>query len=453
MKNKGFISVVIVLVLLLAQFSVLIGSVNAETTTGNDGDLSWSVDDETGTLTFSGSGKLTKNWKNSINEQEVKKVVIQNGIDAIGYNAFYNCTNLTSIEIPSSVTSIKAWAFENCTSLASIEISSSVTTIDALAFENCTSLTSIEVADNNEQYCSANGILFNKNKDTIIVYPAGKQGNYQIPDYVTTIGRYAFGYCKHLTSIEIPSSVTSIGGLAFSSCGSLTNIEIPNSVITIGFQAFCNCENLTSIEIPNSVTTIGDHAIYICPNLTIYCKSNSTAYQYAQENNIPFVLDDTAPTISKLSQDGSYIKVEAVDNDGGCGLALKPYSLDSENWQSSNKISVTEDGTYTVYVKDKLGNIVSGTINVTIPKTDSADDKNENDKGSEDSKKESDKETNSNDAEKKSEDSNKNEKSKEDETKSDKVIPQAGATFSISLLAVLAIIGLVNYKKSKKYNY
>ena len=99
MKNKKVISLAIVMILLLAQFSMLIGSVNAETTTGTNETVSWSFDDETGTLTLSGSGELTGNWKNSINSEDVEKVIIQNGIDSIGESAFMNYSNLASIEI------------------------------------------------------------------------------------------------------------------------------------------------------------------------------------------------------------------------------------------------------------------------------------------------------------------------------------------------------------------
>ena len=85
---------------------------------------------------------------------------------------------------------------------------------------------------------------------------------------VTTIGNYAFCWCKNLTSITIPNSVTSIGTEAFGYCESLTSIIIPNSVTNIGDIAFRGCEGLTSIIIPNSVTNIGDVAFSGCEGLT-----------------------------------------------------------------------------------------------------------------------------------------------------------------------------------------
>ena len=194
---------------------------------------------------------------------------------------------------------------------------------------------------------------------------------------------------------------------------------------------------MESIAIPEGVETVEGHPHYINvrhPVIT-YCKSNSAAHLYAQEEQLRFVLDDTAPTINNLSQEGSKIIVEATDNEGGCGLPSRPYSRDGRNWQSTNEISVTEDGTYTVYVKDKLGNIASSTINVTTSTPpDSEENKEQSNKGTE---------VNGN-----------NDKSKtaNDDTKSNKIIPQTGARCSIPIIVILAIIVYRNYKKSRKYN-
>ncbi len=89
-----------------------------------------------------------------------------------------------------------------------------------------------------------------------------------ISDSVTSIGDWAFSYCKSLTSVTIGNSVTSIGYGAFSGCRNLKNIAIPDSVTSIGDSAFEGCASLTSVTIPDSVTSIGDWAFYECESLT-----------------------------------------------------------------------------------------------------------------------------------------------------------------------------------------
>jgi hypothetical protein len=136
-------------------------------------------------------------------------------------------------------------------------------------FDDCTNLTSITVDINNANYSSLDGVLFNKNKTTLILFPVGKGGSYTtIPNSVTSIGYRAFQFCTNLTSIVIPDSVTSIGVYAFISCTNLTYVVIPNSVTSIGDSAFGVCTNLTSVVIPNSVTRIGDYAFDRCTALT-----------------------------------------------------------------------------------------------------------------------------------------------------------------------------------------
>ena len=196
-------------------------------------------------------------------------ITIPDYVTSIGSSAFYDCSSLTSINIPDSVTSIGDSAFCLCSSLKSITIPDAVTSIGEDAFCGCSSLTSINVSDNNKYYKAIDGILFDKDAKTIIVYPCCKSLNYyNIPDSVTSIGSAAFYGCSSLTSINIPDSVTSIGSSAFSGCTSLTSITIPDSVTSIEDITFNCCSSLTSITIPDSVTSIGDSAFSWCTSLT-----------------------------------------------------------------------------------------------------------------------------------------------------------------------------------------
>ena len=199
--------------------------------------------------------------------ESLTSVTIGNSVTTIGDSAFLCCSKLTSVTIPDSVTTIGGGAFKSCTSLTSVTIPDSVTTIGDSAFGECSSLKEFKgkfAADNGRCLIMDN---------TIIAYANASGTTYTIPDSVTTIGLWVFGYCTSLTSVTIPDSVTTIGVRAFASCKSLTSVTIGNSVTTIGEGAFCWCTSLTSVTIPDGVTTIGVWAFTNCESLkTVYCK-------------------------------------------------------------------------------------------------------------------------------------------------------------------------------------
>ena len=244
-----------------------------------------------------------------------------------------------------SVTEISDYAFSGCTSLKEVTIPDSVTEISNNAFDDCTSLTAINVDENNTKYKSVDGVLFNKDMTTLILYPNAKiNASYAIPnsvteievdafsgctsltkvtvpDSMTGIGDSAFQGCTSLKEITIPNSVTEISNYAFSGCTSLTKVTIPDSVTKIGYGAFSGCTSLKEVTIPNNVTIISSYnredafenctnltkltiygyetSIYAfrsCTSLTIYCYRNSLAHVEALNDGVPFVLlDETDP--------------------------------------------------------------------------------------------------------------------------------------------------------------
>ncbi|HEY5507948.1 MAG TPA: leucine-rich repeat domain-containing protein, partial [Paludibacter sp.] len=266
-------------------------------------------------------------------------VTIPKSVSSIGSYAFFECNKLTSFQvdalnpiysssndvlftktqdtllicpgaktgsyvIPSTVKGIGSYGFYNCSGLTgNLVIPKSVGSIGSYAFYGCTQLSAYEVDPLNTKYLSNNGVLFNKNQDSLLVCPSGKTGSYTIPSGVKSIGTYSFYYCSGLTgSINIPSSVNAIGDYAFYGCNQLTAFEveatnsiyasndgvllnhaqdtlficpvgktgkytIPNTIKAIGYSAFDACVGLTEIIFPITVSSIGSYAFEYCTGL------------------------------------------------------------------------------------------------------------------------------------------------------------------------------------------
>ena len=200
-------------------------------------------------------------------------VTISNGVTNIRIGAFANCTSLTNVTIPDSVISIESVAFKNCTSLTNVAIPDSVTSIRESAFAKCNSLVSISVDANNTAYSSDTfGVLYNKDKTIIIQYPIGNpRTSFAIPDSVTRIMEYAFGYCSLLNSITISDHVASIDGYAFANCGNLSFVQYNaikcKEMGSDSHPVFDNCSSLQTVQIGNQVQTIPAYAFYKCLSL------------------------------------------------------------------------------------------------------------------------------------------------------------------------------------------
>ena len=153
--------------------------------------------------------------------------------DEIGDFAFWNCSGLTSLTLPSGVTQIGEDAFLGCRGLTSLSLPSSITELGDGAFKDCSGLTSLTL-------------------------PVG----------ITKIGDGTFWNCSGLTSLTLPANLIEIGRNSFMNCSGLTSLALPAGITKIGCYAFLDCSSLTSLEIPSSVKTIGEGALGRCFSLS-----------------------------------------------------------------------------------------------------------------------------------------------------------------------------------------
>ena len=203
--------------------------------------------------------------------------------DVIGAYAFYGCSSLTSLTLPSNVTKIGESAFEGCSGLTSLTLPSNVTKIGESAFEGCSGLTSLTLPSSVTSIGSS------------AFHGCSGLTSLTLPSSVTSIGWSAFYGCSGLTSLTLPSSVTEIGGSAFYGCSGLTSLTLPSSVTEIGAYAFYGCSSLASLTLPSSVTSIGSSAFYGCSGLTsIYVSWESPlsidAYTFKDANTEKCIL-------------------------------------------------------------------------------------------------------------------------------------------------------------------
>lgn len=220
----------------------------------------------------------------------IQDIIFPKDLKTIDELAFYGCDELKRVRIPAPVDGVKSNAFRHCTSLSSLELSSSVKSFEGIPFDSqYLFFEEINVDLANLNYSSAEGVLFNKNKTSILIYPCEKLGKtYAIPNTIKTIVDGVFSNNKYLRTIFIPPSVDNIAQFAFINCNAIPVADeksphfyssdsllfnkaitktvfcsklkrgkyiIPSTIKTIGAYSFANTR-LDSIVMPNSLTTI-----------------------------------------------------------------------------------------------------------------------------------------------------------------------------------------------------
>lgn len=263
----------------------------------------------------SGAEGLTSN--EAVQEIEVNQITetapiletnaIENGFEYTNYNDGYDDgvsiirytypDNNTEIEIPSylgnkKVTKIDKYAFganKKSQTIKSIMIPEFVSVIGVSPFAACSELTEIIVDDNNLNFSSSEGILYNKDKSTLRYCPPGLS-KVAIPSSVTSIEEYAFDNCQKLLSVVIPESVTNISDRAFKDCQKLTQVIIPKGVASIGTGCFFCCWSLNSVTFESATTTIKDDPATVYDKAIITGFKGSTAESYAKKYGRTFII-------------------------------------------------------------------------------------------------------------------------------------------------------------------
>ncbi len=322
--------------------------------------------------------------------EEVTSIEIPNTITKIGNFQFYGFNNVTSIIIPNSVTNIGYYsAFSDCSSLTNITIGNSVTSIGDLTFENCYRLDKVYYNGSIEDWCNINfadGIFSSRNSNHFYLKKDNdweEVTSIEIPNTITKIGDYQFAGFNNVTSITIPDKVKSIGENAFFSCRCLTNVTIPNSVTSIGWGAFSSCSNLTNITIGNSVKSIENYAFSSCVKLVEiynYSQLSIGSIDYGRiAEHAKVIHKKEEPSIIKTTEDGLFDYM--ILNDKYCLLSYKgqesnvtlPNDLEGHTYEIYNYTfyenenlkeitipnSVTGIGDYAFY---ECGNLTSITI-------------------------------------------------------------------------------------------
>lgn len=308
MKNKSFthgfaVLICFSVILTSVMFAGVVSSFAATPTSGDAGrDVTWSYDSAAKTLTLSGTGPTYDFRATSIGSNKkapwesykssITKVIVNEGITVLGDYSFYNCTALTSVQLPSTLTAINGsgtmevsyGCFQNCTSLKTITLPSSLQTIGNCAFKGCTSLRLIKFPDSlttlsYAAFCDCTAL-------TTVTYGTG----------LTSTGVNAF-YNSGVKKINFSSSITSIDIWSFFNT-KIVELEIPEQITSIGTRAFSDCTFITNVTVYNRDCTfngiIGEDPFNGSnQELVIHGHSNSTAQTYAEEHGYAFVSIDS----------------------------------------------------------------------------------------------------------------------------------------------------------------
>lgn len=317
---------------------------------------------------------------------------IPEGVEYIGRSAFYRCSMMVGLHIPSTVKTIGDYAFYGCVNLGDsgqvfssyedmmagvaalkgdVIIEEGVETIGERAFHSCSNIVQIEIPDSVtsigarafykctklQKVVLGEGIV---DLPAYIFYKCEGLKELQMSDSIKSIGDYAFRGCVELENIQIGQSVETIGNYAFYGCTQVSWISLPASLKSIGNYAFRGCARVDSVNLPATIESIGKHAFYGLNKASFFCESDTILPYWNERWNSSY---RTVFWGCALSEDGSYVvsvvkseeTVENLDAPDSAWMAERDgYVL--AGW------AIEPDSEQVTYTVEQLPEVPEGTV-------------------------------------------------------------------------------------------
>ncbi len=277
--------------------------------------IKWTIDTD-GVLNITGTGEMPAGYTpwidNSDFRDQVKAVVIGEGITGVSDNAFRFVLRIKTVTLPSTLKKIGSMAFAGCNNLQTVNLPAGLEEIGKQAFWGTSSI-----------------------------------GALQIPSNVKVIGDYAFYSCNGITNVTLSSKLTYIGKGAFEECENLKNVTIEEGVSKIPEYIFYRCTALTSITIPSTVTSIERNAFNGCTSLTdVFISASESAWENGVTVENSAFPDGVTFTFKYPELDFRVEKIEGNEvvlgwnHTGGVLYSVKIYK---ENGQKLKSYILTEE--------------------------------------------------------------------------------------------------------------
>ena len=187
--------------------------------------------------------------------------------------AFEDCSGLTELRLPDTLTKIGSSAFEGCSGLTEVRLHVTLTKIEKYAFQNCSGLTELRLPDTLTEigrgaFSGCSGLT-----------------ELRLPDTLTEIGEYAFSRCSGLTELRLPETLTKIEQYAFQGCSGLTKLSLPGTLTKIGRGAFYDCSGLTELRLPGLIISLGFRAFENCTSLRLVTMHSVAQFELNRRGN------------------------------------------------------------------------------------------------------------------------------------------------------------------------